>query len=213
MAHVRLWCLALSALAALGATGCATATAPARPDRPARGLGLVEIESSPAADAVVVRPVKAPGAADEPRAAPGTPARFELPPGSYHVELDRDGGRYAYDLDVDVRELERRHLAVQLRAAGAERRQATFFTAVGAAAAGSLAVACATHRGSQACAASIGVAALTGIVAGAAIYAWTHSGRVEADEVTVFERPPPPPPPVRPPPPPPARPPAKPRGR
>jgi hypothetical protein len=178
---------------AIGLLACGCATAPLPPPRPRVGLGVLDLDSSPRADAISVVRRDPPLAPDEgPLAATETPARFEVKPGKYEVALWRDGGRYAYDLRVDVRELERHELEVQLRSSDAYRAEATVFAGVGLAATGALGFICADKH-NQACGGAAAVAALTGIVGWYAVQAWRHDGRLLAAETTTLGKKAPPP--------------------
>jgi hypothetical protein len=187
MSHVR------SAWFAVGLLACGCATASLPPPRPRVGLGVLDIDSSPSADAVSVVRRDPPLAVDEGAiSATQTPARFEVKPGKYEVALWRDGGRYAYDLRVDVRELERHELEVQLRSSDAYRVEATVFAGLGLAATGALGFICADKH-NQACGGAAAVAALTGVVGWYAVQAWRHDGRLLASETTSLGKKAPPP--------------------
>jgi hypothetical protein len=179
MAHARPFPLVL----ALALAACATA--PVKAPRPQRGVGVVEIASSPEADWVALTRQQPPLKPEEtPLVVRGADAaeRLELAPGKYKVELSREGGRYGYDLSVDVRELERQRLAVELRSSPAERVQPVVFAGIGAGITAGLAAACGIHPSSQACAGAAGVAALTGVVGWFAWKAWHRDGRLVASE-------------------------------
>jgi len=169
----------IAAAMLLGA--CRTAAPPA-PTAP-HGMGVLEVRSSPAADRVVVtRQVPAPQPDEEfAFAATDTPARFELAPGTYALRLDRDEGRYGYDLTVDVKAAQRQQLAVELRSSRAARVEPLVFGGLGAAATAGLLVACAANKG-QYCAGAAGVATLTGLAGYLAWYAWQHEGRLVSSE-------------------------------
>jgi hypothetical protein len=178
MTPVKFTLLAVAAFAA----GCATV--PLAPPTPRVGMGVLDVAATPTADLVTVVRQKPPLAADEgPAFSSESPARFTLRPGLYRVELSHDGGRYGYDLAVEVRELERQQLEVELRSSRAERVEATVFAGIGLASTGALAGICASRR-NQACAGAAGAAALTGIVTWFAVNAWRHDGRILASETT-----------------------------
>lgn len=187
MSHVRSPWIALALLAC----GCATASLP--PPRGRVGVGVLDVDSTPPADGVTVVRRDPPLAPDEgPVSATETPARFEVKPGKYEVALWRDGGRYAYDLRVDVRELERHELEVELRSSDRYRTQATVFAGIGLAATGALGFVCADKH-NQACGGAAAVAALTGIVGWYAVQAWRHDGRLLTAETTSLGKKAPPP--------------------
>jgi hypothetical protein len=171
-------------LAAAILLGACRTVAPA-PLTPPQGMGVLDVRSSPAADRVVVTRESPPPQPDEEFsfAATETPARFTLAPGKYALQLERDGGRYAYDLTVDVKAAERRQLAVELRSSRAARVDPLVFWGVGLASTAGLAAACAAESG-QYCAGAAGVAVLTGIAGYVAWYAWHHDGRVVSSEPT-----------------------------
>ena len=114
-------------------------------------------------------------------AATETPARFELAPGKYALQLERDEGRYAYDLTVDVKAAERRQLEVELRSSRTARVEPLVFGGLGAAATAGLLAACAANKG-QYCAGAAGAAAVTGLAGYFAWYAWQHEGRLVSSE-------------------------------
>jgi hypothetical protein len=174
--------------AAMLLCGCRTI---APPSAAQPGMGVLDVRSSPAADRVVVtRQEPAPQPDEEYAfAATETPARFELAPGKYALQLERDGGRYAYDLAVDVKAAERRQLAVELRSSRAARVEPLVFGGVGAAATAGLLAACAVNR-DQYCAAAAGVAALTGLAGYFAWYAWHHDGRLVSSQAAPVAAPP-----------------------
>jgi hypothetical protein len=167
---------------------CRTVAPPAVPAK--RGMGVLDIRSSPAADRVVVTRQQPPPKPDEEYAfaATETPARFELAPGKYALQLDRDEGRYAYDLTVDVKAAERRQLEVELRSSRAARIEPLVFGGLGAAATAGLLAACAVNKG-QYCAGAAGVAAVTGLAGYFAWYAWHHEGRLVSSEPAPVARP------------------------
>jgi len=169
-----------SVVAAMLLCGCRTL---APPSAAQPGMGVLDVRSSPAADRVVVtRQEPAPQPDEEVTfTASETPARFELAPGKYALQLERDGGRYSYDLGVDVKAAERRQLAVELRSSRAARVEPLVFGGLGAAATVGLLAACATNQG-QYCAGAAGVAVLTGIAGSFAWYAWQHDGRLVSSQ-------------------------------
>jgi len=169
-------------IAAAMLLGACRTVAPPAPRAP-RGMGVLEVRSSPAADRVVVtRQVPAPQPDEEfAFAATDTPARFELAPGRYALQLDRDEGRYAYDLTVDVKAAQQRQLAVELRSSRSARVEPLVFGGLGAAATAGLLVACAANKG-QYCAGAAGMATLTALAGSFAWYAWRHEGRLVSSE-------------------------------
>ncbi len=175
-------------VAAVLLCGCRTIAAPPPVQR---GMGVLDVRSSPAADRVAVtRQAPAPEPDEEYAfAASDTPASFALKPGKYALRLERDEGRYAFDLTVDVKAAERRQLSVVLRSSRAARVEPLVFVGLGLAATTGLAAACAVNKG-QYCAGAAGVAALTGIAGYFAWYAWQHDGRLVSSQAEPLAAPP-----------------------
>ena len=172
-----------SIVAAMLLSACRTIAPSAAPAAP--GMGVLDLRSSPAADRVVVTRQEPAPKPDEDYAfaAAETPARFELAPGKYALQLERDEGRYAYDLTVDVKAAQRQQLVVELRSSRAARVEPLVFAGLGAAATAGLLVACAANKG-QYCAGAAGVATLTGLAGYFAWYAWHHEGRLVSSEAS-----------------------------